>query len=271
MAEQAEQVEDSKVEDSQIEDAPDEQLLEMADVLGVEAEDYGTGKELESACWQAAKEQASELKVKDSKVEDSEPSNLQPEKLAIEAYKVSLKSDDFDEKLINELNHLSKTQTERFTGALEQLLKTQTVQMQDVRKELEHVTAIARQATRNDDIAAFDRWINRTDDAREFLGEGDTEDLDEDKFSRRRDRVLKKAYSIHAKAREAGKTPPSRSKLFAKALNSVRPSKVTRTARAGGASADSTVQSVPVSDKERFAKAGRTAEKKWQEIYGNRS
>lgn len=37
----AEQVADAKVEDSQIQDPPDEQLLEMADTLGVEPEGLG--------------------------------------------------------------------------------------------------------------------------------------------------------------------------------------------------------------------------------------
>jgi hypothetical protein len=274
-------VEDGEEEEDEEEDGFDEELIDIAATVGVDPGDFDSAADLEKACWKAARSQTD---AQNRKAGEENKSESTPEEIALDAYRLELNEETFDAALRTELQKFSDTQTERFKTVLKELRADHRKEIAALQDQVRHLDQAATAQTRANDFRLLDGWIRGNEEARIYLGEGDTEDLDQDgRYARRRRTLRNRALRLQATYQTQDKRAPSPKRLFEVALNAARKGKFkssahktpTRTARPTGPKRQHDGESKPGgggktgagSEAERLERAGRKVEE-WQRQHG---
>lgn len=259
-----------------VNDSPfDDEQLEAAAEFGVDPDAFEDEDTLEEAIYKAASRHSDSGKKAEAKDEDANAKpntkpKADPEALALEAYKVDL-GEDFEPKLLAELQKFSDAQTKRFNEAIAKLTSQHREEITGLQSYIENLGAAEHRRIQLDDFRKLDRWADREDDRKAFLGSERSDEMrPNSKTGRRKINLMKKAYKIRATLVSNGETVPSPGKLFDMAFAKMTKSKIvtkpkkddkpmTRTARAG--SSAKPVEKTAENQKEREMNAGARIDK----------
>lgn len=257
----------------------DDEIVDIAATLGLNPDDYDSAAKLEKACWGEAKKQqdSSNAAALSASPKDDKPT---ADELALEAYNVELNDDDFNPALRKELQKLSDTQTERFRAVLKELRAEHAKEIAALKDHVKYLGASTAAQAREGDSRRLEKWVRKSDEAKAYFGEGDTDDLDQNgRHARRRRALMNRAYRFQ-RTYPQDKPSPSADKLFDMAFAATPGGKrkrsapsadaddrksPTRTARATGAA--KRTDKKPQTQEERLEKGGKRVEE-WQRQHG---
>jgi hypothetical protein len=192
--------------DEEEDDDIDEELLDLAATFGVNPDEFDDPSELEKEVYRVSSEQQ---QVEPAAKPEAKAT---PEELALEAYNLNLDAEHIDEKLIAELQNFSKTQTQRFAKALNELQAKHRDEIGVLEAQIQHLAGIANAQVQQSDLRLADRWISKNEEAQGYYGEGKYDDFDGgSRPARRRRSLVSRANQIANVYRQQNpqKRPPS--------------------------------------------------------------